>query len=107
MRFAILIEKAEGNYSAYVPDLPGCVATGPTVEAVKRGIREAIRFHIEGLEQDGHPVPPRRASRNMSRLEKNLSAELGSAERIRLQQYARVQRWASRRRESRRGVPYP
>ena len=39
-----LIEKAEGNYSAYVPDLPGCVATGPTVEAVKRGIRDAIRF---------------------------------------------------------------
>ena len=53
MRFAIVIEKAEGNYSAYVPDLPGCVATGPTVEAVERGIRDAIRFHIEGLEQDG------------------------------------------------------
>jgi predicted RNase H-like HicB family nuclease len=57
MRFAIVIEKAEGNYSAYVPDLPGCVATGPTVEAVEREIRDAIRFHIEGLEQDGQPVP--------------------------------------------------
>lgn len=57
MRFAIVIEKAEGNYSAYVPDLPGCVATGPTVEAVEGEIRDAIRFHIEGLEQDGQPVP--------------------------------------------------
>jgi predicted RNase H-like HicB family nuclease len=57
MRFAIVIEKAEGNYSAYVPDLPGCVATGPTVEAVEREIRDAIRFHIEGLQQDGQPVP--------------------------------------------------
>lgn len=57
MRFAIVIEKAEGNYSAYVPDLPGCVATGPTVEAVEREIRDAIRFHIESLEQDGQPVP--------------------------------------------------
>jgi predicted RNase H-like HicB family nuclease len=57
MRFAIVIEKAEGNYSAYVPDLPGCVATGPTVVAVEREIRDAIRFHIEGLEQDGLPVP--------------------------------------------------
>jgi predicted RNase H-like HicB family nuclease len=57
MRFAIVIEKTEGNYSAYVPDLPGCVATGPTVEAVEREIRDAIHFHIEGLEQDGQPVP--------------------------------------------------
>jgi predicted RNase H-like HicB family nuclease len=57
VRFAILIEKAGGNYSAYVPDLPGCVATGPTIEAVEREIRDAIRFHIEGLEQDGLPIP--------------------------------------------------
>ena len=57
MRFAIVIEKAEANYSAYVPDLPGCVATGPTGEVVEREIRDAIRFHIEGLEQDGQPVP--------------------------------------------------
>jgi predicted RNase H-like HicB family nuclease len=58
MRFAIVIEKAEGNYSAYVPDLPGCVATGDTVEDVEREIRDAIRFHIEGLREDGLPVPP-------------------------------------------------
>ncbi len=57
MRYAIVIEKAEGNYSGYVPDLPGCVATGPTVEAVEQEIREAIRFHINGLKADGLPVP--------------------------------------------------
>jgi predicted RNase H-like HicB family nuclease len=57
MRYAIVIEKAEGNYSAYVPDLPGCVATGPTVEAVERDIREAVRFHIDGLRADGLPIP--------------------------------------------------
>jgi predicted RNase H-like HicB family nuclease len=58
MRYAIVIEKAAANYSAYVPDLPGCVATGLTVSATEKNIREAIRFHIEGLEQDGLPVPP-------------------------------------------------
>jgi predicted RNase H-like HicB family nuclease len=57
MRYAIVIEKAEGNYSAYVPDLPGCVATAPSVEAAEAEIREAIRFHIEGLKEDGLPVP--------------------------------------------------
>jgi predicted RNase H-like HicB family nuclease len=57
MRYAIVIEKADGNYSAYVPDLPGCVATGDTVEATEREIRDAIRFHIDGLKDDGLPVP--------------------------------------------------
>jgi predicted RNase H-like HicB family nuclease len=57
MRYAVVIEKADGNYSAYVPDLPGCVATGDTVEAVEREIRGAIRFHIDGLKEDGLPVP--------------------------------------------------
>jgi len=57
MRYAVVIEKAEGNYSAYVPDLPGCVATGATVDAVESEIREAILFHIEGLKADGLPVP--------------------------------------------------
>lgn len=57
MRYAVVIEKAKGNYSAYVPDLPGCVATGPTVKAVERDIREAIRFHVDGLREDGLPVP--------------------------------------------------
>lgn len=58
MRYAVVIEKANGNYSAYVPDLPGCVAAGPTVEAVESEIRDAIRFHIEGLREDGQSVPP-------------------------------------------------
>jgi predicted RNase H-like HicB family nuclease len=57
MRYAVVIEKAGQNYSAYVPDLPGCVATAPTVEAVETEIRAAIRFHLEGLKEDGLPVP--------------------------------------------------
>jgi predicted RNase H-like HicB family nuclease len=57
MRYAIVIEKADGDYSAYVPDLPGCVATGESVKAVEGGIRDAIRFHIDGLKEDGLSVP--------------------------------------------------
>jgi predicted RNase H-like HicB family nuclease len=57
MRYAVVIEMAEGNYSAYVPDLPGCVATGETVSAVEQEIRDAIRFHIDGLRADGLPIP--------------------------------------------------
>ena len=57
MRYAIVIEKAVGNYSAYVPDLPGCVATADTVSELENDIREAIRFHIEGLKADGLSVP--------------------------------------------------
>ena len=57
MRYAVVIEKAEGNYSAYVPDLPGCVATGETVAAVEAEIREAIRFHVDGLKEDGIEIP--------------------------------------------------
>jgi predicted RNase H-like HicB family nuclease len=57
MRYAVVIEKAGGNYSAYVPDLPGCIATGATVEQVEAEIREAIRFHIEGMREDGSPIP--------------------------------------------------
>ena len=58
MRYAIVIEKAENNYSAYVPDLPGCIATGATLAEVESEIREAIIFHLEGLREDGLPVPP-------------------------------------------------
>jgi predicted RNase H-like HicB family nuclease len=57
MRYAVVIEKAEGNYSAYVPDLPGCVAIGNTIAHVEQEIRTAIRFHIEGLREDGLPIP--------------------------------------------------
>jgi predicted RNase H-like HicB family nuclease len=58
MRYAIVIERANDNFSAYVPDLPGCVATGDTLEQTEQAIREAIEFHIEGLREDGAPVPP-------------------------------------------------
>jgi predicted RNase H-like HicB family nuclease len=58
MRYAVVIEKAEGNYSAYVPDLPGCVATGSTITEVESEIRDAIAFHLEGMREDGQPVPP-------------------------------------------------
>lgn len=57
MKYAVVIEKAESNYSAYVPDLPGCVATGSTIEEAELQIREAIAFHLEGMRADGEPIP--------------------------------------------------
>ena len=57
MRYAIVLEKTEHNYSAYVPDLPGCVATGDSLQETENLIREAIKFHIEGLLEDGLPIP--------------------------------------------------
>jgi predicted RNase H-like HicB family nuclease len=57
MRYAVVIEKAENNYSGYVPDLPGCIATGHTVREVEAEIKSAIEFHIEGLLADNLPVP--------------------------------------------------
>ena len=57
MRYAIVIEKTESNYAAYVPDLPGCVSTGATVAEVEQGIREAIALHLAGLREDGQEVP--------------------------------------------------
>jgi len=57
MRYAVVIEKAGANFSASVPDLPGCIATGETVPEVAIEIRDAIRFHIEGLRADGLDVP--------------------------------------------------
>ncbi len=56
-KFLIVIEKANGNFSAYAPDLPGCVATGATREEVERNIHEAIEMHIEGLREDNTPIP--------------------------------------------------
>jgi predicted RNase H-like HicB family nuclease len=58
MRYAVVIEQADSNYSAYVPDLPGCVATGASVPETEQAIREAIEFHLEGLREDGGPIPP-------------------------------------------------
>ncbi|MFZ3138496.1 MAG: type II toxin-antitoxin system HicB family antitoxin [Thermodesulfovibrionales bacterium] len=56
-RFLIVIEKAENNYSAYSPDLAGCIATGANIEEVKRNMHEAIDLHIKGLQEDNLPVP--------------------------------------------------
>ncbi|MGH7812654.1 MAG: type II toxin-antitoxin system HicB family antitoxin [Candidatus Binataceae bacterium] len=57
MKYAVVIEKAAANYSAYVPDLPGCIATGSTRQQVERRIQTAIRFHLEGRIEDGLRVP--------------------------------------------------
>lgn len=56
-RFLVVIEKAKGNYSAYSPDLPGCVATGATREEAEKNIHEAIEFHIRGLKEEKEPIP--------------------------------------------------
>lgn len=57
MRYAIVVEKAGNNYSAYVPDLPGCIATGATLDETERLIREAVELHLTGLREDGLPIP--------------------------------------------------
>jgi predicted RNase H-like HicB family nuclease len=57
MRYAVVIEKAGDNYSTYVPDLPGCIATGSTVGEAENAIREAIALHLAGLREDGIPIP--------------------------------------------------
>ena len=57
MRYAIVIEKADGNYSAYAPDLPGCESVGDTLDEVRAGIRDAIEFHLEGMREDRLPIP--------------------------------------------------
>ena len=56
-RFLIIIESGSRNYSAYVPDLPGCIATGRTQEEVEKNMREAIAMHIQGMIEDGEPIP--------------------------------------------------
>lgn len=58
MRYAIVIEKTENNYGAYVLDLPGCIATGATIAEVEKNIREAIEMHLDGMREDGEPIPP-------------------------------------------------
>jgi len=56
-RYAIVIEKAPSNYAAYVPDLPGCIATGATIEEAESILRQAIEMHLEGMREDGLPIP--------------------------------------------------
>jgi len=57
MRYLIIVEQAEGNLSAYVPDLPGCVTTGATREEVLANMREVIELHLQGIQEDGEPIP--------------------------------------------------
>jgi predicted RNase H-like HicB family nuclease len=56
-RFLVVIEKAEGNYSAYSPDLPGCVATGETAQEAEVNMHDALQLHVEGMMEDGEPIP--------------------------------------------------
>ena len=58
MQYAVVIERGEGSYGAYVPDLPGCVAAGETEAETRTLIREAIAFHLDGMREDGEPIPP-------------------------------------------------
>jgi predicted RNase H-like HicB family nuclease len=57
MRYTIVIEQADGNYSAYAPDVPGCVATGATIEEVQQAMHEALVFHLQGRREQGLPLP--------------------------------------------------
>ena len=57
MQYAMIVEKGERNYSAYFPDLPGCVATGKTLEELKQAMREALELHLRGMREDGLPIP--------------------------------------------------
>jgi len=61
LEYLIIIEKADGNYSAYLPDVPGCIATGKTIEETKGSIKEALAMHLEGLAEDGIPSPKPKA----------------------------------------------
>jgi predicted RNase H-like HicB family nuclease len=58
VHYAVVVENAGGNFSAYVPDIPGCVAAGQTVAEAEAALREAIDFHLEGMGEDGAPTPP-------------------------------------------------
>lgn len=57
MKYAIIVEKAESNYGAWAPDLPGCVAVGDTIEETIQSMKEAIEFHIEGMKLHGETIP--------------------------------------------------
>jgi predicted RNase H-like HicB family nuclease len=57
MQYAMIIEKDERNYSAYFPDLPGCIATGNTLDELKQRMREALDLHLRGMREDGLPIP--------------------------------------------------
>ena len=74
LEYAVVYEQTPNNYSAYVPDLPGCVSTGHTLKEVQENIREAITFHIESLREYGEPVPEPRASTGVVKVGEPLTA---------------------------------
>jgi predicted RNase H-like HicB family nuclease len=61
-RYLIAIERTDSGYSSYSPDLPGCKSTGKSREEAEKNMREAIEFHVDGLRQEGYPVPEPQAS---------------------------------------------
>ena len=69
MQYLVVIEKGQTSYGAHVPDLPGCIAVGDTEEEVLTLIREAIEFHLEGLAQDGQPIPVPRSTSELVEVE--------------------------------------
>ena len=73
LTYAVVYERTRNNYSAYLPDLPGCVAAGATRDEARENIREAAAFHIEGLQEDGEPIPEPRLSARQA-LERHASA---------------------------------
>jgi predicted RNase H-like HicB family nuclease len=75
MGYAVVIENAGSNFSAYVPDFPGCVATGPSLAETEAAIREAIAFHLDGLREDGSPNPPPSSKVEYVELPPNTSLE--------------------------------
>ena len=77
MRYAIVVEKAGNNYSAYAPDLPGCIATGSTVKEAEQEILEAIKFHIDGLREDGLPIPASSSVVEYLEIAANMSKSIG------------------------------
>jgi predicted RNase H-like HicB family nuclease len=69
MRYAVVFEKAESSWAAYVPDLPGCMTTGRTLEETKHNIREAVELHLETMREVGEPIPPPTADVDFVELE--------------------------------------
>ena len=69
MQYLVIVEKGPSSYGAHVPDLPGCVAVGDTKDEVLTLIREAIEFHLEGMKQDGEPIPPPRSTSELVEVE--------------------------------------
>lgn len=104
--YAVVIEKAPKNYAAYVPDLPGCVAVGDTVADVLAAIAEAIEFHLEGMREDGVPIPkPTTVATNLSTHLAALGSKGGRAAAAKLTSEQRRKRAAAAGRAGGRGRP--